>query len=315
MKKIALCSFFISLFAVAVSIPTLAADTNEIFERGALTPEQLNAWEFYIDSESAIFGCEYGDDPRLTEAPQTLLTSLSNGDEITPVTITYRTLLNMGPNTRELISQNIKIASMECNDVYYSGTELIGLPVIPFEEAITILHDDLANYGDAQRIRQLVKTFMVAGMDPRWFWMFFIADNAHMDLIGLNFDTLVGVEQALYNREKPKNYNDTSHNLLHQIFAKTNNNAIGFYVNSGKCENTAAEPASDLLVWPALSDEIIKNLYNLYKISYKGKWKTKTKKTAGGISLYRESGVDNPVIPAFNIERGLTIYSKECPII
>ena len=87
MKKIAICSFFISLFAIVVSIPALSADTNKIFERGALTPEQLNAWAFYIDSESAVFGCEYGDDPRLTEDPKTLLTSLSNGDEIAPVTI------------------------------------------------------------------------------------------------------------------------------------------------------------------------------------------------------------------------------------
>jgi hypothetical protein len=312
MKRIMLCSIIMTLLTVFVSIKAHAADTNQIFERGALTPDQLNAWSFYIDSESAVFGCEYGDDPRLSEDLESLLTSLANDIAVEPVTVTYRTLLNMGPNTRTLLSNHIKIASMECNEVYYTGSELIGLPVIPFEEAITILHDDLANFADPERTRRLIKTFMVAGMDPRWFWTFFVADKAHMDMIGLDFETLVQVEQALYNRETPKTFVDDSYNLLQQIFAKTNNNSMGFYANSGQCEKTAGEPPVELLVWPEITDDIIKTLYNRYKIAYKGKWKTKTKQTEGGISLYQESALDNPVIPAFNIQRGITISSKEC---
>jgi hypothetical protein len=301
-----------AIVLVSASFLCSAADSNLAFERGALTPMQQNAWQSYVTSEASIFGCEYGDDPRLTEEPSALFEALANGEQLEPVMITYRSLMNMGPNSRALISNNVVIASMECNPVYYTGEEIIGMPVIPLEEAITILHDDLANFDDMERIRSLRNTFVVAGMDPRWFWTFFVADRAHMDLLGYDFDTLVKVEQALSNRDEALPYEQDDYNLLTHIHDAMNHYAVKFYANSDECETSGHEPSKALMVWPDLTDSIVQSFYVHHEIRFKGKWKTKGKVEDGGVTLYQETPVDNPNTPHFNVTRGMTISSVEC---
>lgn len=305
---------FLTLIVLTASLAgeVFAADTNKPFERGAFNPMQTNAWSAFINSESAIFGCEYNDDPRLEEDAQALIDDILSGKDIEPVRVTYRTLLNMGPNTREILSRNIVVASMECNTVYYTGSELVGIPVIPFEEAITILHDDLANYDAPSRITSLRDTFIVAGIDPRWFWAYFLADQAHLDLLGFDYEILLAVDKAINQLENLRDYSADSFTLLSNIHYGLNHRAVQFYSNSGKCEKTSAEPSKDLMVWPELTDDAIKRFYDFHSVAYNGKWSTKTKVENGGITLYEEKPVDNPVIPNFNVSRGLTISSVEC---
>jgi hypothetical protein len=297
---------------LSLSASSFAASTNASFERGALTAFQKSAWDSFVTSEAAIFGCEYQDDARLTDELDETLMALSNNEAMDPIMVTYRTLQNMGPNTRKLVTSNIVIASVECNPVYATETELIGVPVIPFEEALTILHDDLANYSDIERVKSLANTFVVAGMDPRWFWSFFVTDKAHMDLLGFDYDTLVQITHALSSNKEPKEYADTSYNLLYDIHRNLHHYPVKFFANSGECEETSSEPSKELMVWPELTDAAIKSFYNVHRIKYKGEWKTKGKIEKGAVSLYQEKPVDNPAVPHFNVSRGLTIYSAEC---
>ena len=297
---------------LSVSSASFSASTNASFERGALTAFQKSAWDSFVSSEAAILGCEYQDDPRLTEDLDATLKALANNEPMEPIMVTYRTLQNMGPNTRALITNNVVIASMECNPVYATETNIIGVPVIPFEEALTILHDDLANYGDADRIKQLTNTFVVAGMDPRWFWSFFVTDKAHMAMLGFDFATIVKLAHILSGTKEHKKYMDKSYKVLYDIHKNLHHYPIRFYSNSRKCEKTTAEPSKELMVWPELTDAIIKAFYRVNNVKFKGKWRTKVKSKKGGISLYQEKPIDNPVVPYFNVSRGLTIYSVEC---
>lgn len=303
------------MLAIMLASATLvanAANTNKPFERGALTDEQLQAWQINIDNEAQLLNCTYEDDPRITEDMEGLLSDLANDVKMDPVQITYRTLLNMGPYSRELISRNIRIASMDCKNIYYSGSEVIGIPIIPFEEALTIMHDDYANYQSSERILELKKTFVVVSTDPRWFWAYFVADKAHMDLIGLDFETLLVIDHALNERKEKRSYHDDSYNLLHNIFLGMNNYGLNYYSTDGTCKSTNAEPPKTTIVWPEITDKIVKELYNTHKIQYKGKWKSKVDFTKGEATIYKEELIDNNIQPAFNVTRGLTIYSHSC---
>lgn len=303
------------LFSVALLGTTLvanAANINQPFGRGALTDQQLQSWQINLDNEASLLNCRYEDDPRLTEDMEGVLNDLSNGVEMEPIQVTYRTLLNMGPNSRELISRNIKVASMDCQNVYYSGTDLIGIPLIPFEEALTIMHDDYANYESAERLHELKKTFIVMSMDPRWFWAYFVADKAHMDMIGLDYEILLSIDHILNERNVQRKYTDDSYNLNHSILLGMNNYGLKYYSSTGKCETSKAEPPKTTVVWPEITDDIVKALYSSHNIQYKGKWKNKVDITKGEVSLFQESPIDNNINPAFTVTRGLTIYSQEC---
>lgn len=305
--------YIIATASLAFSIGAAnAAATSEPFSRGALTPMQLDSWDSYISEESSLYGCSYEDDPRLKEDPEWLLKSVYKSQSVDPIKVTYRTLLNMGPSSREIISKNIVVASMECNDVYFDGISLIGMPVIPFEEAITIMHDDYAMHKDKERLLDLSQTFIVAGMDPRWFWAYFIADRAHMDMIGLDYETLLAVESILSKDGKQRSFEDDSFNLPYQIHKKLNHRPIAYFSLGGECETSSSEPSKELTVWPEITDTIIAGLYHANGIRYKGKWKTKISKNEDGFGLYQEKTVQDNNYPAFTVTRGLTIYTSEC---
>lgn len=297
---------------LSITSPSFSASSGASFERGALTAFQKSAWNSFISSEAAIFGCEYQDDPRLNDDADATLKALANKEPMEPIMVTYRTLQNIGPNTRALITNNVVVASMECNPVYATETALLGVPIIPFEEALTILHDDLANYGDVERIKKLTTTFVVAGMDPRWFWSFFVTDRAHMDILGFDFDTLAKIDHVLSGDKTPKEYSADSYTLLYSIHKKLHHYPVKFYSPTGQCVRESAEPSKELMVWPELTDAAIKSFYNAHNVKYKGKWKTKREIEEGAVSLYQEKPIDNPTVPYFNVSRGLTIYSAEC---
>lgn len=300
------------VIAATIGFSVGAAESNAPFSRGALTQYQQDAWENYLAEESSLFGCEYGDDPRLSEDPEGLLRDLYGGAASEPVRVTYRTLLNMGPSTRDLISKNVRVASMECNAVYYDGKSLSGTPVIPFEEALTIMHDDYAMYGDEDRLMSLRDTFLVAGMDPRWFWAYFVADRAHMDMIGLDFETLVTVDKVVNKRDVAMDYADDSYNLVYRIFNGLHHRPIAYYSLSSGCESSAAEPSKELVVWPEITDEIVQRLYYYTNTPYSGKWSNKVAKTDGGFTLYQEEDITDNAFPAFGVTRGMTIHSGLC---
>lgn len=309
MKKTLLCGLLLS---TSLCMTTQAAESNRPFSRGALTQYQLDAWDNYLAEESSLYGCNYGDDPRLVEDPEGTLQALYDGTINAPVQVTYRTLLNMGPSTRDIISNNITVASMECNSVYYDGSSLSGTPVIPFEEAMTIMHDDYAMYQDEERLLALRDTFLVAGIDPRWFWAYFVADRAHMDMIGLDFETLVTVDKVVNKRDAAANYEDDSYNLPYRIFKGLHHRPIAFYGFTGKCESSITEPSKELVVWPEITDDIIQTLYRYNNIEFDGKWKNKVAKDEGGFTLYQETSVTENHYPSFGVTRGMTIFSPTC---
>lgn len=301
----------IALLSV-VTVSQASTATSEPFPYGALTTEQQAAWNYYVTNEAEVFGCSYGDDDRLQDNPQGLLLSLANNEPIEPVQVTYRTLISVGPNTRALLQRNILVASIECNPVYYSGSSLIGLPVIPFEEALTILHDDYFTHGSDQRIQALLRSFQVATIDPRWFWSYFVADKAHLDILGYDFDTLLQLERIVKNSKETDPQNAEDFGLLHRIFSRLNYNRPRFYSDSGQCQKDVAEPAMDIIVWKDITGEYVKKLYDFHGLKYKGKWQTKLQKIQDGVTLINEKPIDNPDVPYFNVTRGLTLYSQEC---
>tara|TARA_B100000745_G_scaffold16345_1_gene11773 strand:+ start:4191 stop:5123 length:933 start_codon:yes stop_codon:yes gene_type:complete len=302
----------IFILTYLISPLSFSAQTNQPFERGALTDAQKNAWQLYVNEASSLYGCEYGDDPRLSEFTNDTLNALADKVEMEPVQVTYRTLLNMGPIARQLISNNIKVASIECNTVYFDGERLIGMPVLPFEEALSILHDDLANYGDIERIKRLKNTFIVAQIDPRWFWTFFIVDQDHMDLLGFNYDILVKISEAINAPEELGKFKKYSDALLYTIYQGLHSFPIKYYSKSAQCEHDNSEPPGSLFVWPEITDKIVKWFYALNNIQHKGKWSVKAEKQQEGYVLYQEKAVENVNLPLFSVTRGLTIYSAEC---
>jgi hypothetical protein len=306
--------FKVVLFSVLLlcSLSTWGAGNNKPFARGALTVGQLDAWTNYITEESNLLGCHYGDDPRLTEDPEGTLLKLYQGENIEPVKVTYRTLLNIGPQTRALISKNIVVSNMECEDIYYDGSALIGVPIIPFEEALTILHDDYAMYGDEERVQSLRNTFIVASMDPRWFWAYFIADKAHMDLIGLDFETLVIVDKIVNKRDALSTYEDDSYNLPYNILKGLHHRPLAYFSETGECAESKSEPDGSMIVWPEITDDIIKGFYLANQVGFKGQWKTKVKKEDEGFSLYQEKPINDNAFPAFKVSRGLSVRSHYC---
>jgi hypothetical protein len=297
------------------------ASTNKSFDRGALSKEQSLAWAHYVEKEANYNDCKYQDDPRLTTNPQKLFEDLQSNSPIKPVMITYRSFLNIGPNTRNLISKNIVIASMECNPVYLMNNQMIGFPIIPFEEAISIMHDDYANNKDKKRLIRLRDTFFVGNIDPRWFWMFFVADKDHMDMIGLDFENLKDVQAileedsmlAINQKVTKKNYAKNSHFLLHDIFTGLNNNGINFYSDSGECVKTKGEPKHAILIWPNISPEVVKEFYTRTKNKGKVEWvKRIANSKQEGLSKYIEKKSEKPESMYFNYERHSKIESREC---
>ena len=203
--------------------------------------------------------------------------------------VTYRTLVNAGPNTRRLLEKNMVVASIECNPVYNGGSALIGMPVIPVEEALTILHDDYAAHKSDKRIRALLRSFQVATIDPRWFWSFFVVDKAHNDLLGYDYPTLLELERVVSGAEKTKEDKPNDIGLIHRIFRHLNYNRPAFYSNSGNCEKDVAEPSMDIIVWKDIASDDIHRFYNFNQVRYDGKWRLSVKKTEGGYNLVEEN--------------------------
>ena len=114
------------LASFAASSLAFGAQSSLVFPHGALTDHQRSAWHSYVSAEAAVFGCEYGDDPRLLDNPVELLRSISADEQSDPVRLTMRTWVSLGPNTREILGRQSWIASVECNPVYVDVTTSSG---------------------------------------------------------------------------------------------------------------------------------------------------------------------------------------------
>ena len=105
---------------------------------------------------------------------------------------------------------------------------------------MTIMHDDYAMYQDEERLFALRDTFCCRHRSC-WFWAYFVADRAHMDMIGLDFETLVTVDKVVNKRDAAVNYEDDSYTSLPHFWGPYHR-PIAFYGFTGKCESSITEP-------------------------------------------------------------------------
>jgi len=295
-----------------ISTLSVAAETSKPFPHGALSDHQQSAWQSYLRGESAVFGCEYGDDIRLIDDPEGTLRALVEETVTDPVQVTLRSFTSMGPNTRNIVAKRVKIASIECNPVYFDGNDMIGLPVIPFEEALTLLHDDYFAQQDDERIRALIRSFKVATIDPRWFWAFFIADKDHLDMLGYDYETVRNLERILMGYDSIDTDDSNAYAMLYHILKNINYNRPTFYSLTGECEKDNTEPSRDVVIWKSIPEVNVTEFYRTIGQPYTGKWKTTTEKVDGGLKLVSEQPVENSSNPYFNVTRGMTVHSQEC---
>ena len=287
------------------------ANANEAvvkpFHYSALTETQISAWNSYIKQESGLFGCHYGDDPRLVENPRALLSDLATGKQIEPVRITLRSYLNAADTVQKILQKNMYIASMECNKVYLFGDEFIGHPVLPFEEYMDIFVSKLRQDQDLRKHLSFLRGTKIAAMDARWFWNYFILDAEHHQLIGHAPNTIMGIAGML-----PGEYQDiTPENAYELIYQRLVNQ--GFYIEqTNQCKGEVTEPNDDVLVGKNITGEQVVAFYHRNGLNTKGGWKPKVERNAQGYTLAVTRPVNNPTNPFFNVTRGLTVFPEEC---
>lgn len=272
-----------------------------------MTPQQVQAWEYYIADESAQFGCQYGDDPRLTHDPQGTLEALASGTEMEPLQVTLRTFLFAGDNLQSLLSRNMFIASMECNSVYYLDGELIGHPVLPFEEYLDILLHKLEEEPSLRGHMDFVRGTKIAAIDARWFWTFYLMDRNHYRMHGHDYEIISGLAASLPGDLE----NITPVNSYWQVYSKLFNQGI-YVADTRECRGENAEPNDEIIVDKNLPWETVASFYQAEGIGYRGQWRASVQREEEGFTLADSSLIDEPRNPYFNVHRRVTIQPKEC---
>lgn len=224
-----------SLWNAAPAAAQADALVQRPFAGSALTEAQRAAWETHLAHESGRYGCAYGDDPRLTQDPAATLQAIRDDPTAPPVQVTLRTLLRMPPEIREILGRNLIVASMDCQPVYFLGG-VIGAPVIPFEEFLSLLAVFSAKRGEAS-LDALLKTARVAPIDVRWYMGYFLLPADNVSLLGYTTEDLERVYQLLpdiieetaffppqpqqIGLYRPPNYDvEGSVTQLHRIYAR-----------------------------------------------------------------------------------------------
>ncbi|MBS9405449.1 hypothetical protein KG088_17735 [Halomonas sp. TRM85114] len=92
-------------------------------------------------------GCEYGDDPRLSNAQMpALVEAIANEETIPPIPVRISTYLQMGERSLALLEPHLKIHDVTCSPVAFFEGELLSQATIPFEEfyrlMATAIHED-----------------------------------------------------------------------------------------------------------------------------------------------------------------------------
>lgn len=277
------------------------------FTKSSLTNLQREAWNYYLAEESGQYGCSYGDDSRLKEQPRETLQALASGEEIEPLQVTLRTYLNASDSVQTLLKRNMYIASMECNQVYLFKDDLIGHPVLPYEEFLSILLSKLEQDGNLRSHINFIRSTKVAAMDVRWFWAYFVLNADHHRLLGFNNEMILSLASSLPGARGEV----TPLNSHHQIYKKSFSQ--GLYVfDSNECRGESAEPNADVVVDKSIRWENVSNLYSLDGIRYRGSWRPVVRKEAEGYTLAESTLVEQPINPFFNANRRTTIIPKEC---
>lgn len=272
-----------------------------------MTTEQRKAWAYYLADESGQYGCQYGDDERLKDDPRGTLSALASGEDMEPVKVTLRTFLSASDNVQTLLQRNMFIASMECNTVYYFDGELIGHPVLPFEEYLDILLDKLEQESSIQAHIEFLRGTKIAAIDARWFWPFYIMDSEHFRMHGHDYEIISALVDAI-----PGDAGDiTAYSSYWQIYEKLISQGI-YVADTNSCDGESSEPNEDVIIDKNLPWDPVAALYNVEGVEYKGKWKPKVKREEDGFTLAESSVIEEPVNPYFNVNRRVTIYPKEC---
>lgn len=298
--------------AIAVGVTTLsAAHANDLvvepFAQSALTQEQKQAWQYYIAQESAQYGCQYGDDIRLQEDPRGTLQALANGDDMDPLQVTLRTFLFAGENVQTLLARNMVIASMECNPVYYFDGELIGHPVLPFEEHLDILLSKLRQTPELSAHMEFLRGTKAAAIDARWFWAFYLLDGDHYRLLGQNVDTIQQVARMFVGSLGNVMEENAFWLIYDNVFSQ------GIYVeNTNECQGEQAEPNANIVVDKNIAWEMVEAFYREEGISSRGSWRPVVQQEGDGYQLAESTAIEDPINPYFNVSRRVTIQPQEC---
>lgn len=154
------------------------------FADSAYSPAQKDAWAQYLNYEAGKFGCRYGDDARLDARAlmQTFHDIMSNQD-MKPIRVTYRTWKNMTPSVRRVLSRNIEIASMDCRKIYVYEDDVLGVPMVPFEEYLSMMRAAYEAKGQ-DGLFDVIREIRVAPIDARYFFAFFSIPKSRMAFIG-----------------------------------------------------------------------------------------------------------------------------------
>lgn len=300
-----------SALALAWSFCTANAGADELvtqpFALSSLTDLQKDAWSYYLVDESSQYGCHYGDDVRLKEQPRETLQALASGEELAPLQVTLRTYLNASESVQTLLRRNMYIASMECNTVYLFEDELIGHPVLPYEEFVSILLTKLEQDRNLGSHINFMRTTKIAAMDARWFWAFFVLNQDHHRLLGFNYEEVSALAHSL-----PGDRGDvTALNSHYQIYKKAFSQ--GLYVHdTNDCRGESAEPSAGVVVDKSILWENVSNLYSSENIRHRGNWRPIVTQDAEGYTLAESTPIEQPMNPFFNANRRTTIIPTEC---
>ena len=81
-----------------------------------------------------LWACDYGDDPRLEKDAAALIQAIRSGKETGQINMTLATYLGMGPKSRALFGEQIRISSKDCKPVGVLDGDIIGTASMPFED-------------------------------------------------------------------------------------------------------------------------------------------------------------------------------------
>ncbi len=287
------------LGALILGLTASLAQADQIpiapFARGTLSLEQRALWQQYIALESGAHGCQYGDDPRLFDDPRQLLHDLAAGDDIAPVKITLRSYLIAPEPVRELLSRNMVLESLDCQPSYVWNGDIIGYPVLPFEEYADLL-SRLKEQDRIPDIVLMVKHAQIGTLDPRLMRAFFVVQDKYFDRLGIDPETIRWATRAF-----DKTFDPAGPALaLPALFSRAPNRGTG--LDSYSCRPAPRGwPAERFDVQKEIPNRVIHQAFNLM-----------------GADLvdapldYRGEEIDVPALPWLNLKLYATALPTEC---
>jgi hypothetical protein len=305
-------ALFVGMAGAGMSYADLSA---EPFEGSALTDYQKAAWNHYIDEYSGRFGCSYGDDPRLASDPEGLLTTAASGSLEEPVSMTYRSYKRLPTDVKDILGTNVAIQSMDCRNYYVYDGEVQGVPMVPFEEAISMAINAYEDGSSDSALATINSQVTVAPMDIRYYFPLFLVKEDGLDLLGFNSDALLDMGAEHMGFETI--YADELAPALASML-----NGPTFFVDpyeegyDGKCFKTPTNPAREMFVDQTLSGSDLKDFLSevgiLYKTGRGFELALQEPVTEEEIKADENSRYPNPPNPFFDTDRNFSFQSQEC---